>query len=65
VNAQTTEETHLLGQALFRAFIFRQEAGLKTRPLCTFRARGELAYREYSDHWDSGKRWTPRTADRG
>jgi hypothetical protein len=35
---------------MFQAFIFNQEAGLNTRYLCTFPARGELAYREYSDH---------------
>jgi hypothetical protein len=50
VNVQTAEATHLLGQALFLAFIFSQEAGLNTRYLCTFPARGELACREYSDH---------------
>jgi hypothetical protein len=47
---QTVEATHLLGQALFQAFIFRQEAGLNTRYLCTFPAREELACRECSDH---------------
>jgi hypothetical protein len=47
---QDAEATHLLGQALFQAFIFSQEAGLNSRPLCTFPARGELACREYSDH---------------
>jgi hypothetical protein len=50
VNMQTAETTHLLGQALFPAFIFSQEAGLNTRYLCTFPARGELACREYFDH---------------
>ena len=50
VSMQTAEATHLLGQALFRAFIFSQEAGLNARYLCTFPARGELACREYSDH---------------
>ena len=50
VSVQTAEATHLLGQALFQAFIFSQEAGLNTRYLCTFPARGELACREYSDH---------------
>jgi hypothetical protein len=59
------EATYLLGQALFWAFIFSQEAGLNARPLCTFPARGELARREYSDHCDSGESWTPRTTDRG
>jgi hypothetical protein len=39
-----------LGQSLFQAFIFIEEAGLNTRPLCIFLARGELACREYSDH---------------
>jgi hypothetical protein len=48
-----------------RAFIFSQEAELSSSPLCTFPARGELAYRECSDHWDSGESWTPRSADRG
>jgi hypothetical protein len=47
---QTAEATHLLGQVLFQAFIFSQEAGLNGRYLCTFPARGELAFREYSDH---------------
>jgi hypothetical protein len=47
---QTAEATHLLGQALFQAFIFSQDAGLNARPMCTFPVRGELAYREYSDH---------------
>jgi hypothetical protein len=46
VRMQTAEATYLLRQALFQAFIFSQEAGLNTRPLCTFPARGELAYRE-------------------
>jgi hypothetical protein len=44
------EETQLLGQALFLAFIFDQEAGQKARYLCTFPARGELACRECPDH---------------
>jgi hypothetical protein len=45
------EATHLLGQALFQAFIFRKEACLNARYyLCTFPARGELACREYSNH---------------
>ena len=50
VSLQTKEETHLLGQALFWAFIFSQETDLNARYLCTFPARGELACREYSDH---------------
>ena len=50
VSLWTAEATNLLGQALCRAFIFSQEAGLNVRPLCTFPARGELACREYSDH---------------
>jgi hypothetical protein len=50
VSVQTAEVTHLLGQALFQAFIFNQEAGLNARPMCTFPARGKLACREYSDH---------------
>jgi hypothetical protein len=49
VSVQTAEATHLLRQALFRVFIFSQEAGLNARPLYTFPARGELACREYSD----------------
>jgi hypothetical protein len=49
VSLQATEATHLLGQALFQAFISSQEAGLNARYLCTFPARGELACREYSD----------------
>jgi hypothetical protein len=43
VSMQTAEATHLLGQALFWAFIFSQVAGLNARPLCYFPARGELA----------------------
>ena len=50
VSMQTAKATHLWGQALFQAFIFSQEAGLNTRYLCTFVARGELACSEYSDH---------------
>jgi hypothetical protein len=50
VSVHTAEATHLLGQALFRAFIFSQEAGLNARYLCTFPTRGELACREHSDH---------------
>ena len=50
VSMQTSEATHLLGQALFQAFIFTQEAGLNTKYLCTFPSRGSLACREYSDH---------------
>jgi hypothetical protein len=46
VSMQTAEAIHLLGQALFQAFIFSQEAGLKSIYLCTFPARGELACRE-------------------
>jgi hypothetical protein len=40
---QTAEATHILGQALFWAFIFSQEAGLNARYLCTFPARIEPA----------------------
>ena len=50
VRVWTAEATHLLGQALFQAFIFIQEAGLKARLLRTFPERGELACRENSDH---------------
>jgi hypothetical protein len=50
VSVQTAEATHLLGQALFQAFIFGQEAGLNARTLCTFPARGAIASREYCDH---------------
>jgi hypothetical protein len=50
VSLQIAEATHHLGQALFQAFIFSQEAGLKTRTLYTFPVRGKLACREYSDH---------------
>jgi hypothetical protein len=50
VSMQTAEAAHLLGQALFWAFIFRQEAGLITRYLCTFPERGEFPCREYYDH---------------
>jgi hypothetical protein len=39
----TAEATHLLGKALFQAFIFREEAGLNSKYLYTFPARGELA----------------------
>jgi hypothetical protein len=42
-----------------------QEVDLSSRLLCTFPAGGELACREFSDHWDSGENWTPRSADRG
>ena len=42
-----------------------QELDLSSRSLCTFPARGELACRVCSDHWDSGKSWSPRSADRG
>jgi hypothetical protein len=42
-----------------------QEVDLSSRPLCTFPAREELACRECSNHWDSGKSWTPRRADKG
>jgi hypothetical protein len=64
VRVQIAEATPLLGQALFLAFIFSQEAGLNDRTLCTFPARGELACREYSDYGDPGESWNPRTADR-
>jgi hypothetical protein len=37
----TAEAMHLLGQALFWAFIFSQESGLKARPLCTFSLQEE------------------------
>jgi hypothetical protein len=40
----------LLGQALFQAFIFCQEASPNNRYLCTFSERGELAFRECSNH---------------
>jgi hypothetical protein len=50
VSMQNAETTHLLGQALFWAFILSQVAVLSTRTLCTFLARGELAYKEYSEH---------------
>jgi hypothetical protein len=46
---QTAEATHLLGQALFLAFIFSQKAGLNIRYLCSFPVRGELACTEYFD----------------
>jgi hypothetical protein len=42
-----------------------QEADLSSRLLGTFPARGDFACKEYSDHWDSGESWTPRSADRG
>jgi hypothetical protein len=50
VSVHPAEATHLLGQALFQAFIFSQEAGLNSRYLCTFTAGGELACIENSDH---------------
>ena len=50
VSTQTTEATYPLGQALFQPFIFRQEAGLNIRTLCTFPERGERASREYFEH---------------
>ena len=43
VSAKTAEATHLLGQALFHAFIYSQEVGLNARHLCNFPARRELA----------------------
>ena len=43
VSMQTAEATRLLGQVLFLAFIFNQEAVLNSRYLCTFPARRELA----------------------
>ena len=42
-----------------------QEVYQNSRLLDTFPARGELACRECSDHWDSGESWTPRSAERG
>jgi hypothetical protein len=89
-----TEGTELLVQGSHRAFILSQVAELRHRPLGTFLARGESAYREssdprtqevdqssrlldncsvrgelacreYCDHWNSGESWTPRSADRG
>jgi hypothetical protein len=38
---------------LFQAFIFCQEAGPNARYLCTIPARGEIACRECSNHWNS------------
>jgi hypothetical protein len=52
VRVWTTEATQILGQALFQAFIFCQEAGPNTRHLSTFPERGELACRECSNHWN-------------
>jgi hypothetical protein len=46
-------------------FLFSQGAELRPRPLCTFPEREEFAYRESSDHWDSGENWNPKSADRG
>jgi hypothetical protein len=43
------EATEVLGQGPIRPFILSQEAELRLRLLCTFLARGELAYRESSD----------------
>jgi hypothetical protein len=42
VSKQTAEATHLLGQALFLAFIISQEAGLNARPRCTLSAESTL-----------------------
>jgi hypothetical protein len=42
-----------------------QEVDLNSTLLCTFPARGELARRECSEHWDTGKCWSPRSADKG
>lgn len=47
---ESTWTAEATGQARFQAFIYRQEADLSTKPLCTFPARGELTCREYSDH---------------
>jgi hypothetical protein len=41
------------------------EVDLSSRLLCTFPAREELACRECSDHWNSGERWIPRSAEKG
>ena len=46
-----------------RAFILSQEAELRPRPLGIFPTRGELTYRESSNHWYSVESWTPRIAD--
>jgi hypothetical protein len=50
VRVWTTEATQILGQALFPAFIFCQEAGPNARYRSTFPARGELACRDCSNH---------------
>jgi hypothetical protein len=50
VSLKIAEATCLLGQALVRALIFSQQAGLNARYLCNFLARGELACRKYLDH---------------
>jgi hypothetical protein len=42
VSTQTAETTYLLGQALFHAFIFSQEADLNTRSRCTFPTESTL-----------------------
>jgi hypothetical protein len=42
----------------------QQEVDQSSRLLDTCPARGELACRECSDHWDSGESWNPRSATR-
>jgi hypothetical protein len=48
-----------------QAFILSQEAELRPRALGTIPARGEIAFREWSDHWHSGESLTPSSVDRG
>jgi hypothetical protein len=52
----TGQSNSALVQVLFWAYIFGQERGPKARYLCTFPVRGELACREFSEHWNSEER---------
>ena len=42
-----------------------QEVDQSSRLLDICPKRGEFAYTECFDHWNSGESWTPRSADRG
>jgi hypothetical protein len=57
------EATELLGQGPSRAFILSQEAELRPRPLGTFLARGELAYKEGSEARTQKVDQSPRLLD--
>jgi hypothetical protein len=42
-----------------------QEVDQISRFLDSCPAREELAYKKYSEHWNSGESWTPRSAVQG